>query len=382
LNLLFASWYTGLGGGETDLLTLARDLDPARYTPHLLLPRAGRLGELWQAQGGQLHILPYRGATTWFHPAVWAAFPVVGRMADFLREQQITLIHSDYHTLPLIYPAAQQAKIPILWTCHGWWFKPKLWQRAFFRQIPGAARSYNIRGGFLGKPPFMPAENLPVIYSGIDTERFHPDVDGIRVRFEANIPQDAPVVAMVARFQPVKGQHTFQAMARQVALQIPDAHFIVAGEDSFGVAADEAYRERILQNATNDPLLRKRLHYIGFREDVERVYGAADVVVCASDFESYGKANLEAMACGKPVVSTNRGGPGETVLDGDTGYLVAPGDVPNMALLVIQLLRDANERARLGKNGRARIEEIFAMKTTTAQYEALFERVLIQQTML
>lgn len=375
-RVLFASWYTGTGGGETDLLTLAQSLDPSRYTPHLLLPGEGRLAEMWQALGFPVHIIPYRGVTTWFVPEVWARFPVVNRMAALIRREQISLVHSDYHTLPLIAPAAQRAHVPFMWTCHGWWFRPKPWQADFFRQIPGVARSYSIRAGFLDKPPFMPTGSLPVIYSGVDTTRFHPDVDGIKARFEALVPQTAPVVAMVARFQPVKGHHTFQAMAQQVALQVPDAQFIVAGENAFGGTADAAYRDQMLEQAKENPLLRRRLHYLGFREDVERVFAAADVVVCPSDFESYGKVNLEAMASGKPVVSTNRGGPSETVIDHETGYLVPPGDVATMSLYVITLLRDADLRAKMGAAGRAHIEKHFALSETTRQYTTFFDSLM------
>lgn len=377
VRILFTSWYTGLGGGETDLLTLAASLDPARYQPHLLLPAEGPLGDTWRTRGWPLHITHWRGASTWFVPFIWARFPVVQRMAALIEQEEIDLIHADYHTLPLIAPAAQQAQRPLIWTCHGWWFHPRPWQRAFFRQIDaGVARSEAIRDGFLGRPPFMPPASLPVIYSGIDTERFHPGIDGLRLRFQTSIPADAPLVAMVARFQPVKGHHTFQQMARQVALQIPEAHFVVAGEDTFGVASDAVYRDEMLAAAEADPLLRRRLHYIGFREDVERVYGAADVIVCASDFESYGKANLEAMACGKAVVSTNRGGPAETILDGETGLLVPPGDPAALAANVIRLLRDPAERERLGQAGRNRIESVFAADSAARAYETIFDGLI------
>lgn len=367
-RVLFASWYTGLGGGETDLLTLAADFSQRNITPHLLLPRPGHLGERWQAAGWPVHHIAYRGATTWFVPGVWARFPVVRRMAALLREQQITHVHSNYHTLPLIAPAAHRVGIPIIWTCHGWWFRPKPWQRAFFRRIPGVARSQAIRDGFLGTPPFMPPTALPVVYSGIDVHRFHPNLNRDALRRELRLAHDIPLVAMVARFQTVKGHDTFQQMARRVLQQRPDAHFVVAGEAVFGVGSEQRYKQRILAQHAADPLLRERLHYIGFRDDVEQVFAAADVVVCASDFESYGKANLEAMACGKPVVSTNRGGPQETVRDGETGYLVPPHDPQALAKRVVALLNDPAARERMGQAAREHIVQRFSTEQTTIAY--------------
>lgn len=374
-RILFSTWYTGLGGGETDLLTLAQSLPSERYTPHLMLPRAGKLSERWQALGLPVHIVPFRGATTLFYPPIWTRLPAVGRIARLLRDQHIDLIHADYHSLPFVAGAAARVGVPLVWTVHGWWFRPWPWQRDFFRALPAVARSHSIRAGFLGKPPFMPPEQIPVIYSGIDTQRFQPG-DGSALRQALNIAPDAPVVAMIARFQRVKGHDVFQDVARQVALQIPEARFIVAGEDAFGVAADAKLRDATLQAAANDPILRDRLHYIGFRHDVESVYHAADVVVCASHFESFGIANLEAMACGVPVVSTNAGGPSETVLDGETGYLVPPRDVTTLALYTLLLLRDPTLRAQMGQAARRHVEERFSVAAMRTAYERVFERLL------
>jgi glycosyltransferase involved in cell wall biosynthesis len=376
LNLLFASSYTDLGGGETALLTLAGALDPARFTPHLLVPREGQLADSWRAKDWPVHVLPYRGATIYFVPALWARLPISRRIERLIHDENIHAAHSDYHTLPMLFPAAERAGIPALWTCMGWWFRPKPWQRNFFRR-PAAtfAHSQAIKRGFLGDPPFMPPESIEVLYPGVDTARFHPGVDGASVGAEAGILPDAPVVVMVARFQDVKGHDPFQAMARLVARDIPEARFIVAGENT-QTSADNAYKRRILETAHTDPLLRERLFYLGFRADVERVLAAADVVVCASRFEGYGVVNVEAMACGKPVVSTNRGGPAETVADGETGYLVPPEGAETMARRVIQLLRDPALRARMGAAGRARVERLFSAQSNGEQFTRKLDEII------
>jgi glycosyltransferase involved in cell wall biosynthesis len=375
-NLLFVSSYSDLGGGETALLTLASHLDPERFHPHLLVPREGQLAEAWRARGRPVHIAPWRGATVYFVPAIWARLPISRRIETLIRENNIQAVHSDYHTLPMVIPAAERAGIPPLWTCMGWWFQPKPWQRNFFRRSAATfAHSEAIKSGFLGNPPFMSPENIEVLYPGVDIERFNPNIDGLKLRFEAGIPTDALVVALVARFQDVKGHDIFQAMVRQVALQIPEAYFIVAGENTQS-SADNAYRARILETAQTDPLLRARLKYLGFRPDVERVLAAADVVVCSSYFESYGMVNVEAMASGKPVVSTNKGGPMETVAHGDTGFLVPPGNPAGLALHVIDLLRDVDLRTRMGIAGRARAERLFSAQKTADRFMEVIDTLL------
>lgn len=373
-RILFASWYTGLGGGETDLLALADSLSKRNYICHLLLPKAGHLAEAWRSADRPLHFIPFRGASTFFVPALWARFPVVRRIADLIRRERIDIVHSDYHSLPLVAAAAGKTAAPVVFTIHGWWFQPKIWQRRFFRQIPAiVARSSAIKSGFLGSQPFMPAEQIPVIYSGVDANRFHPGLSGAILRDEIGIGRGAPVVAMIARFQRVKGHHTFQQMAACVAEQLPEAQFIVAGDEVFGVAADRRHRSQVLDAAARHPLLRDRLHYIGFREDVEQVYAAADVIVCASAFESFGRANLEAMAAGKPVVSTNRGGPRETIVPGETGYLVVPDDSRGMAEAVLRLLADEDLRAKIGSAARDHVCRNFSMDAAADAYVKIFE---------
>lgn len=376
VNLLFASSYADLGGGETALLALAAALNPARWRPHLLTPRAGQLAARWADHGWPVHIRPYRGASTLFVPALWARLPIVAQMGEVIAAEGIRAVHSDYHSLPMAHAAARHAGVPTLWTCMGWWFRPRPWQRAFFRGIDRIfAHSEAIRRGFLGDPPFMPPGRIALMYPGVDAERFHPAVDGLRVRFEAGIAPDAPLVALVARFQSVKGHEVFQAMARQIALQIPEARFIVAGENTQS-AADDDYRARVLAAAAGDRLLASRLRYLGFRADVERVLAAADVVVCSSHFEGYGMVNIEAMAMGRPVVSTDRGGPAETVIDGETGYLVPPDDPAALAARVITLLRDPALRQRMGEAGRARVLAHFSAQGNADQFSAALEGLL------
>src|SRR5262245_32465106 len=99
-NLLFVSSYTDLGGGETALLTLASHLDSARFCPHLLVPREGQLAQAWRGHGWPVYITPWRGATTYFIPALWARLPITYRIEQIIRDNDIRVVHSDYHTLP------------------------------------------------------------------------------------------------------------------------------------------------------------------------------------------------------------------------------------------------------------------------------------------
>jgi len=100
------------------------------------------------------------------------------------------------------------------------------------------------------------------------------------------------------------------------------------------------------------------------------------VIVCPSRFESLGMVHLESMAMARPVVSMNNGGPAETVVDGETGYLVPPEDPDALADRVVALLRDPRLRARMGEAGRARVLAHFTAAGYAAQFSQLVESLV------
>lgn len=358
MNLLFSTIYTGIGGGESLTLNLMGALDRSRFTAHLLTPADGKFTEAAANLGVKTHTLPYRGATTWFVPQMWRLFPAVGKLRAFLAAQQINAVISDYHTLPFIVPAAQPLNIPVIWNAMGWWFPIRAWQRAFFQhQISRiVAISGAVKDKLLGDPPVLPPERIAVHIPGVDISFHAPDViSGSPVREHLGIDAQTPLVGMIARFQNVKGHEYFLQAARIIAEQVSNVRFAVAGENVFGVSKDEAYKQSILKSVADDPFLRERVTFLGFWKDSREVIAAADVMVCSSWFESLSMVALESMAMGKPIVSTQVGGPAETLKDGETGYLVPPKDSAAIAEKVILLLKDANLRARMGKLGRERV---------------------------
>lgn len=377
-KLLFVSSYSGLGGGETIQLNLIRGLDRSRYEVRLACPREGQMLAAARDLGVTTHVIRYRGVTVWFVPALWKRLPPARKIADLARAHGIDAIHTDYHSLPFAVAAGQANGIPVIWNAMGWWYPVRPWQRRFFReevaQIVTISRA--IRDRWLGDRPFMPPERVLPIIPGVDPAQFDPDaVDGSAVRAKLEIDRETPLVGLLARFQRVKGHDIFQAMARRVHEAVPEARFVVAGDNVFGVSKDEAYKRRILETARTDPVLRETLRYIGFW-DAPELLAAVDVLVCPSRFESLGMVHLESMAMARPVVSMNNGGPAETVVDGVTGYLVPPEDPDALAERVVTLLRDPALRQRMGAAGRERVLTHYTAAGYAAKFEAVFERVM------
>jgi glycosyltransferase involved in cell wall biosynthesis len=179
---------------------------------------------------------------------------------------------------------------------------------------------------------------------------------------------------VLARFQSVKGHLNFLDAAPKILDVVPAARFLFVGDTAFDTRDANETRASVQERVSNDERLNQAVVFCGFSTDVARVLRASDVLVCPSDMESYGMTNIEAMACGVPVVSTNVGGPSETIADGETGFLVPPRDPTALAARVIQLLSDQNLRLTLGRNGRRRVEENYSLRASAARLEQVYVR--------
>jgi glycosyltransferase involved in cell wall biosynthesis len=114
----------------------------------------------------------------------------------------------------------------------------------------------------------------------------------------------------------------------------------------------------------------------GARNDVAELLAKADLFVLSSRSEGLPLSILEAMAAGLPVVATNVGGVPELVVEGETGFLVPPGDPKSLADAIARLLDDPALRRRLGAAGRARVAERFDLESARRAHLDLYDSLL------
>jgi glycosyltransferase involved in cell wall biosynthesis len=191
----------------------------------------------------------------------------------------------------------------------------------------------------IGRP-----EQVEVIPLGLDLERFgRASRNAPALRPSLGLGSGVPLLGIVGRLVPIKDHATlFQAMAL-LQPSNPPAHLAVVGDGE----------ERTwLEGLAGRLGLGQRIHFLGWRTDLETILKELDVVVCASKNEGTPVALIEAMAAGVPVLSTDVGGVADLVAHGETGWLVRPGDPPAMARAINALLGDPPLRARLAAAGR------------------------------
>jgi glycosyltransferase involved in cell wall biosynthesis len=202
-----------------------------------------------------------------------------------------------------------------------------------------------------------------------------PDKTIEEMRMELNLAPNLPVVGMIARVSPWKGQEVFVRAAAILRSEGIVCQFVAIG----GVFDNERYHLDRLNETIRSLDLENLVKIEGFRKDARELMAAFDVFVLPSIHpESFGLVVAEAMAAGKPVIATRLGGPTEMVVEGETGFLIPPNDPHALALAIKNLLAHPEEVARLGKAGRTRFLEHFEMREYVQRIERLYDATALR----
>jgi glycosyltransferase involved in cell wall biosynthesis len=231
------------------------------------------------------------------------------------------------------------------------------WQ--FITQSNAARMSLINRRGF--RP-----EKITNIYFGVDPVP-PPSPEVIRAKKrELGVPEDAPVVGMIALFEPRKGHQVLLQAAPAILKALPPTKFILVGDGPL-------HRTISAQAAS----LAEHVIFTGHRPDFRDILATFDLIVLPTlEFESVPYVILEAMALGKPAIGSTDGGIPEAIADGETGLLVPPGDSDALARAVITILADSELANRMGQSGRERARRVFDMGAMVASVEAIYRTCL------
>jgi L-malate glycosyltransferase len=207
---------------------------------------------------------------------------------------------------------------------------------------------------------------------GIDRNRFDVIYNGVAIPALDTAGAAATItpgqrVVMVANLRPVKGVDTLIRAAAVVIKSVPNARFVIVGDGPQRSSLVELVAELSLTEQVN---------FTGSTNDVRSAISGATVGVLTSTSEGFSNAILEYMCAGLPVVATEVGGNREAVLDGKTGFLVAPGDYNALAGKLIHLLTHPDESLRLGRTGRERVETEFSLAAMIRNYQEYYIKLL------
>ena len=294
-------------------------------------------------------------------------FLALRRLEKILREQKPDIVHTHSGKAGILGRlAARRAGVPVvIHTIHGPSFGN--FQDAASNFIFRAAEKYAARATthFVVVADAMKAQYLAAgigmpgqytkIFSGFPLEPFLAATNNLELRKQLGIAPDDFVIGKIARLFKLKGHDDLFAVAPELVRRNPKIKFLLVG--------DGEWRGRF-ENMAKTLGLEKHFIFTGLvpPAEVPRYVGIMDALVHLSLREGLPRALPQALAAAKPVMAYDCDGAREICLDGQTGFLVQPGDLTSLKNRLLQLADDSALRERFGQSGQNFVRENFAVE--------------------
>lgn len=367
IRVLRAITWLPVGGIERKIVEVLPRLDRDRFEASLVcLRERGPLASELEAAGIRVDCIPFR--KRWDLAAM-------RKLAALMRERRIDVVHSHmYRSNVPATVAARMAGVRRVW-CQvhnvGTWETGRqlAMDRFLCRWRTGMiAVSDEVRREVIAKLR-LPPERVKLIYNGVDLSRFGAGEGREELRREFGVGEGDLVYVLAARLVEQKRPQDFLALARRMLGEEkerpdrPRLHFWIAG--------DGPMRDDLERDARQMPIA-NRVHFLGRRDDMPRVFAAADVFVMTSTKEGFSNALLEAMASGLAVIATNVGGNAEAVRTETDGMIVPPLDSAALHAAAERIWLDETSRRAYRDAARRRARE-FSLDAMIENVQKLYE---------
>ena len=376
------------GGSAQNTMLTVLGHDRTQYEPVVI---AGHPGS-WDAQGGmaateeQGRRLEKEGISCIILPSLvrpispWKDVCALWTLVGILRAKRPAIVHTHTSKAGVVgRVAAWLAQVPVIvHTPHGHVFYGHFgpWKSRIFLQIERilcrvtstlVALTSAERDDHLDRAVGR-ADQFAVIPSGIDVERFRrARVEGRQIPVGFNCPADATIVGSIGWLTDIKGHRVLVEALGHLKDEFSHLHVVIVGSGG--------QHDALLAQA--DSLgLRDQMHLVGHRDDIERCLAGMDCFVFPSLNEGMGRALIEAMAAGLPVVASRVGGIPAIVRHEENGLLVAAGDSWALSEALRRILTDSQLAERLGRNASHTIGQEFGVKAMVDAVESVYRGVL------
>ena len=370
IRIAFCIDNMGIGGTELNALRTAERLDRSCFAVSVVcLQDDGPLLTRYRNLGIPVLALPLprlHGVT---------ALRQGARLFRYLVTQRVDIVHShDVYNNIFATLCARLAHRPVV-------IASRRWHDDVPRRILRSANrfAYRLADCVLVNSPTIAEllvarervdpSRVALVPNFVEDEAFAQPTTAEQERFlsDVGVPTDSFIVGCVASLRPVKDQALlFRAMAA-LKPRWPTLHLVLVGDGETRPLLEQLAQRLGISDA---------VHFAGLRENKPNLHHLFDVSVLSSRSEAVPNSLVEAMAAARPVVATCVGGVPDVVLDGETGLLVASGDVDAFARAVERLLRDPDLRRRYGKAGRERAATDFQARRVIPILESLYVRLL------
>ena len=382
---------SGLGGGELGLLETMTHLRGS-YEFHLILPSAGPLKDRAELAGARVWVLPWPEAIEGTGETAKLPSPIrmlrfvahlksfAGRLSDLLNEIDPSIFVTNSVKAHVIGALARKRKdMPLVW-----YLRDGLEERVISRRLLALLSGRCDLAVCVSR--YVAAQFRKYISASVPTNVVHDIVDLSRFYPSALPPADLCKqpdevwFGIVGAITPLKGHDIFLDAAESVVRELPNAIFVIVGNNPYVTESGLRYEEWLRQRVQNSPL-RDRVKFVGFRNDVPGILSQFDVLVQANRGpEGLGRSVLEAMACGVPVIAVNKWGPAELIQDGQTGLLFAPLDTEQLVSHMLRLGEDESLRKTMGQQGHDWIQQNLVALELAGKFDRVLASAIASKT--
>ncbi len=204
---------------------------------------------------------------------------------------------------------------------------------------------------------------------------WNPSLSGQEVRREFGIAPNAPVIGIVARLFKWKGHADLIEALSRIQKSVPDVRLVIVGEDDPRANDGKSFRAELEEQIAAKNLT-ENVIFTGFRTDTPRLFAMFDVYAMPTWEEPWGMVFLEAAAMGKPCVAYRSGGVPEVISDNESGFLVEPRNIANLADKIILLLTNQQLREKMGNAGISRVRNQFSPAQMCENVIAVYRSIL------
>jgi len=371
------------GAQENTLLTVRGLMEKGHDVVLVTGPSSGPEGRLLDAvsiPGLQLVEEP-----TLIRPICpWTDLRALHRLTSYFRRERFDVVHTHSSKAGIVgrFAAARAGTPLVVHTVHGQafhryapWWRNRLYIWAERLAARRCHRILAVARAMIDQcveARVAPREKYRVVYSGMDMQAFLSARPEPELRAALGIPPKAPVVGKIARLFELKGHEFLIQAAAAIVERFPDVRFLLVGDGSL---------RGHLENQVARSGLEKNFVFAGLAPpvDIPRYTALMDVLVHLSLREGLPRTVVQALAAGIPAVSFALDGAPEVVIDGETGRLCAPEDVPAVSTAVIDLLEHPEKAREMGRRGREKVREQFDWRRMADRIEAEYFETLEEQ---
>lgn len=366
-----------VGGSQDNTFSTVARHDRTRYETHLACNGDGEWANRARSSADFFHPIP--NLTTPLHPLKDAR--ALLQIFRLLKRGNFDVVHT--HTAKAGFLgrlAAAAWRVPAVHTYHAFPFHDFMpaWKRALFIQLEKCIRPCTDFFITLSENDRKEAARLGIldfarsaaVYTGIDFARLDAPTKPTLSREKLDIPKTWQVVFMAGRLEPQKAPELLLDAFSHVVRDCPKTALLIAGDGPLRSSVERKIAALGLQ---------AHVRLLGYREDVPDLLRLADVFAFSSLWEAMGRAMVEAMLLGKPVVAPAIYGIPEIVHHGETGLLYEVGRVDALAGGIIHLLQNPDEARRMGQNARQLTRNLFDINVMVARIEQIYQMLLEKQ---